>query len=69
MKIDFHIDSERKLICCTIEGELDIEESIRLSKSLRKKAAELGFKVLYDARKLQEPKSIMSVYNFTEKLS
>ncbi len=69
MKHDFHIDNKIRLICCTLEGELDIEESIRLSKSLREKAVELGFNVLYDARKLQEPKSITPVYDFTAKLS
>lgn len=69
MKHDFHIDEERKLICCCLEGELEIEESIELSRNLRKKAAELGFNVLYDARKLQEPKSIMPVHDFTKKLS
>ena len=69
MKHDFHIDNEIGLICCTLEGELDIEQSIRLSKSLREKAVELGFSVLYDARKLQEPKSIMPVHDFTAKLS
>ena len=69
MKYDFHLDNELRLICCTLEGELDIEESIRLSKRLREKADELGFKVLYDARKLQEPKSAMPVHDFTAKLS
>ena len=69
MKHDVHIDNELKLICCTLGGELDIEESIRLSKILREKADVLGFKVLYDARKLQEPKSAMPVHDLTAKLS
>jgi hypothetical protein len=69
MKHDFHIDNEIRLICCTLEGEFDIEESIRLAKSLREKAVGLDFNVLYDARKLQEPKSITPVYDFTAKLS
>ena len=69
MKHDFHIDNEIRLICCTLEGEFDIKESIRLAKSLREKAVGLDFNVLYDARKLQEPKSITPVYDFTAKLS
>lgn len=69
MKHDFLIDNETRLICCTLEGEFDIEESISLSKSLREKAVELDFNVLYDARKLQEPKSLTPVYDFTAKLS
>lgn len=69
MKHDFHLDNEIKSICCTLEGELDIEQSIRISKSLREKAVELGFNVLYDARKLQEPRSTMPVYDLTAKLS
>ena len=69
MKYDYHLDSELGLICCTLEGELDIEESIRLSKRLREEADVLGFKVLYDSRKLQEPKSAMPVHDLTAKLS
>jgi hypothetical protein len=69
MKHDFHLDNEIRSICCTLEGELDIEQSIRISKRLREKAVELGFNVLYDARKLQEPRSIMPVYDLTAKLS
>ena len=64
-----YIDKEAKIIYCTLEGELDIEESISLSKSLREKAAELDFNVLYEASKLQEPKSNMPVHDFTVKLS
>jgi hypothetical protein len=63
------IDKENKIIYCTLEGELDIEESIFLSKSLREKAAKLGFNVLYEASNLQEPKSNMPVHDFTVKLS
>ena len=69
MKHELHTDHEKKLICCTLEGELDIEESFSLSISLRQQATESGFGVLYDARKLQEPKSIMPVHDFTVKLS
>jgi hypothetical protein len=69
MKHDFHIANETRLICCTLEGEFDIEESIKLAKSLREKAVELELSVLYDARKLQESKSITPVYDFTAKLS
>jgi hypothetical protein len=52
MKNEIYFDDERKTICCSLEGELDIEKSIILSKDLRKKASELGFSVFYDARKL-----------------
>ena len=63
------IDKEAKIIYCALEGELDIAESISLSKSLREKAAELGFNVLYEASKLKEPKSNMPVHDLTVKLS
>ena len=69
MKHHFHIDDEMRLICCTLEGEFDVEESVRLARSLREKAVELGFDVLYDARKLQEPKSVTPIHDFTAKLS
>jgi len=69
MKFDFHLDDTLKLICCNLEGELEIEEAIRLSKKLREKAYELNFNVLYDARKLEEPNSAMPVHDFTAKLS
>jgi hypothetical protein len=64
-----NIDKDFKTIYCTLEGELDIKESIRLSKSLREQAVELGYSVLYDARKLKEPKSVMPVHDLTVKLS
>jgi hypothetical protein len=52
MKNEIYFDDDRKIICCSLEGELDIDKSIVLSKDLRKKASELGFNVFYDARKL-----------------
>lgn len=52
MKNEIYFDYDRKIICCSLEGELDIDKSIVLSKDLRKKASELGFNVFYDARKL-----------------
>ena len=69
MKHETYRDDERKFFYCTLEGELDIEESILLSKNLRSKASELGFNVFYDARELCEPNSIMPVYDFSTKLA
>jgi hypothetical protein len=69
MKCDIRLDNELRLICCDLEGELDIEESIHLSKRLREKADKLSFKVIYDARKLKEPQTTMPVHDFTAKLS
>ena len=68
MKNEVYIDHVQKTICCALEGELDIEESIILSKELRKKASELGFNVFYDARKLYIKDSILPT-DFTSKLS
>ena len=68
MKNEVYIDNEQKTICCTLEGELDIEKSIVLSKELRKKSSELGFNVFYDARKLYVSDDILPA-DFTTKLS
>lgn len=68
MKNEVYIDNDRRTICCTLEGELDIEGSIVLSKDLRKKASELGFNVFYDARKLYVTDNILPD-DFTTKLS
>ena len=68
MKNEVYLDNERKTICCSLEGELDIEKSIILSKDLRKKASELGFNVFYDARKLYVSDDILPA-DFTTKLS
>ena len=65
---EFHLDNERKTICCALEGELDIDKSIVLSKDLRKRASELGFNVFYDARKLYVTNNILPA-DFTTKLS
>jgi hypothetical protein len=68
MKNEIYFDDERKTICCSLEGELDIEKSIILSKDLRKKASELGFNVFYDARKLYVNYKTLPE-DFTTKLS
>jgi hypothetical protein len=68
MKNEVYIDNELKTICCTLEGELDIEKSIILSKDLRKKSSELGFNVFYDARKLYVTDNVLPA-DFTTKLS
>ena len=69
MKYEVQINNEKEIISCNLEGDLDIEESISLSKSLREKATELGFNVFYDAQKLCKPTNIMSVYDFSTQLS
>lgn len=63
------IDKENRIIFCLLEGELDLDEAILLSKKLREKAAELEFNVLYEASKLREPNSSMPVHDYTVKLS
>ena len=68
MKDEVYIDNEQKTLCCTLEGELDIEKSIILSKDLRKKSSELGFNVFYDARKLYVTDNVLPA-DFTSKLS
>ena len=68
MKNEVYIDNAQKTICCTLEGELDIEKSIILSKDLRKKSSELGFNVFYDARKLYVTDNVLPA-DFTTKLS
>ena len=68
MKSEVYIDHEKKTLCCTLVGELDIEKSTVLSRDLRKKASELGFNLFYDARKLYLTDSILPA-DFTTKLS
>ena len=68
MKNEVYIDNAQKTICCTLDGELDIEKSIILSKDLRKKSSELGFNVFYDARKLYVTDNVLPA-DFTTKLS
>ncbi len=69
MKYNICLETELRLVRCKLEGELDIEESIQLSKRLREKADKLNFNILYDARKLKEPQTAMPVHDFTAKLS
>jgi len=68
MKSDVYIDNEQKVVCCTLEGELDIEGAIALSKDLREKASGFGFNIFYDARKLYVIDSLLPD-DFTTKLS
>ncbi len=63
------LDNKKKIIFCTLEGELNIEEAISLSRKLRGQAAELEYHLLYEASKLREPESNMPVHDFTVKLS
>ena len=62
-------DCDAKIIFCTLKGELDIQESVELSRNLREKAAAKNYNIFYDARELSEPVSIVPVLNFTKDLS
>ena len=68
MKNEVYIDNEQKAVCCTLNGELEIERAIALSKDLRKQASELGYDIFYDARKLYVTESILPD-DFTTKLT
>lgn len=69
MKYDIEINNEKKIICCILEGTPNVKEAISLALRLREKAAELGFNVFYDARKMIVPESIMPAYDFSTELS
>jgi hypothetical protein len=69
MKYETQTIEENSIVYCTLEGEPDVQEAISLALSLRREASELGFNVLYDARKMQVPTSIMPAYDFSTKLS
>ena len=69
MKYDTQIINEKKIVFCRLEGDPNIEEAVSLAISLRKKAAQLGFNVFYDARKVCVPESIMPAHDFSTKLS
>ena len=69
MKYDTQTIEAKKIILCILEGKPDVQEAVALALSLRKKASEVGYNVLYDARKLQVPSSIMPAYDFSTKLS
>jgi len=68
MKNDVYIDNEQRVVCCTLEGALDIERAIVLSKHLRKRTVELGYNIFYDTRKLYVTDHILPD-DFTTKLS
>ena len=69
MKYDTKIINEKKIVYCSLMGDPDVEEAISLAMSLREKASQLGFNVLYDARKMSVPESIMPAHDFSTKLS
>lgn len=68
MKNEVYIDNEQKAVCCTLDGELEIESAIDLSKDLRKKASALGYNLFYDARKLYVTENLLPD-DFTTKLT
>lgn len=68
MKNEVYIDNEQKAVCCTLNGELEIERAIDLSKDLRKKASALGYNLFYDARKLYVTENLLPD-DFTTKLT
>jgi len=68
MNNEVYIDNEKKTVFCTLDGELDVERAIDLSKDLRCKTAELGFNLFYDARKLYVTDHTLPD-DFTTKLS
>ena len=69
MKHTTAIDKDAGIIFCTLEGELDIQNAIAVSKSLRETAAQSGLPVLCEASGLREPQSDMPVHDLTVKLS
>ena len=69
MDNEVYIDNEQKTLCCTLEGELDIEKAITLSKDIRKQASELGFKIFYDAQKLYVNENLLPDDDFSTTLS
>ena len=68
MKNEVYMNNEKRVVCCTLDGQLEIEKAIKLSKTLRSKSAELGFNLFYDARKLYVTDHILPD-DFTTKLS
>ncbi|TNF47698.1 MAG: hypothetical protein EP304_07315 [Deltaproteobacteria bacterium] len=69
MKYDTQIINEKKIVFCRLEGDPNIDEAVSLAISLREKAAQLGFNVFYDARKMCVPESVMPAHDFSTKLS
>jgi hypothetical protein len=69
MKFDTEINEEKKVIRCTLEGVPDVKDAVSLALKLRRQASALGFNVIYDARKMQVPSSVMPAYEFSSKLS
>jgi hypothetical protein len=69
MKFDTEISEEKKVIRCTLEGVPVVKDAISLALILRRQASELGFNVLYDARKMHVPSSVMPAYEFSSQLS
>ena len=69
MKHDVQILEEKCLVYCTLEGVPDVEKAVQLALSLRKQASDYGFNVLYDARKMEVPSSVMPAYKFSTQLS
>jgi hypothetical protein len=69
MKYETQIIEEKKIIYCTLKGEPNVQEAVSLALRLRREAYELSFNVLYDARQMQVPASIMPAYDFSTQLS
>lgn len=69
MQYETQTIEEKKIVYCTLKGEPNVQEAVSLALKLRKQAYELGFNVLYDAREMQVPASIMPAYDFSTQLS
>jgi len=69
MRYDSSVMEKKEIIYCHLEGEGNANEAVALVIHMSTKAAGLGYNVLYDAREMKIPSSIMPAYEFATKLS
>lgn len=69
MKSKTKIDAERNILECTLEGQVDIGQSLKITQEVFNQAQESKLNILYDVRRLSVGALFLPVYGFYQKLS
>ncbi len=69
MKSKTKIDAERSILECVLEGEVEIGQSLKVTKEAFNQAQESKLNILYDVRLLSVGSLFLPVYGFYQKLS
>ena len=64
MDYDIDIDNKKKVVLSTCRGMLDLASAKSMTRDVRKRAYELGYRLLYDVSNVSLSVGIIDAYSF-----